>query len=103
MENIKERLSEIIEQASCVTSKCQYCKSYKQGGCSFGCVNERLRITSPNYSCDNFDANYPFNESTIDILRDLLKTYERVDEGLKNLELLLAGKITEEEFKDIVA
>ena len=103
MENIKERLSEIIEQASCVTPKCQYCKSYKQGGCSFGCVNERLRITSPNYSCENFGANYPFNESTIEILKDLLKAYERVDEGVKNLELLLDGKITEEEFKDIVA
>lgn len=102
MENIKKELSQIIEQASCVTPKCQNCKSYKKGGCTFGCVNERMRITSPNYSCDNFDGVFTFNENTIDILKDLLKAAERVDEGMKNLELLLSGKITEDEFKDIV-
>lgn len=102
MENIKKVLSEIIEQASCITPKCQNCKSYKKGGCTFGCVNERLRITSPNYSCDNFDGVYVFNENTVDILKDLLKSAERVDEGMKNLGLLLEGKITEDEFKDIL-
>ena len=102
MENIKKELSQIIEQASCVTPKCQNCKSYKKGGCTFGCVNERMRITSPNYSCDNFDGVFTFNENTIDILKDLLKAAERVDEGMKNLDLLLSGKITEDEFKDIV-
>lgn len=102
MENIKKVLSEIIEQAGCDTKKCQYCKSYKNGGCTFGCVNERLRITSPNYSCDNFDANYSLNEKTLDNLRDLLKAVERVDEGIKNLTLLLDGKINEDEFNDLI-
>ena len=102
MENIKNKLSEIIEQASCVSPKCMYCQSYKSGGCSFGCVNERVKITSPNYSCDNFNANYTLNEKTLDNLRDLLKAAERVDEGMKNLDLLLSGKISEDEFNDIV-
>ena len=102
MENIKNRLSEIIEQASCVTPKCQYCQSYKSGGCSFGCLNEKVRITSPNYSCEHFNANYTLNEKTLDNLKDLLKAVERVDEGAKNLELLLTGKITEDEFNDLV-
>lgn len=103
MENIKKTLSEIIEQASCVTPKCQYCKSYKSGGCSFGCVNERLKLTSPNYSCDNFDGVYKLNEKTLDTLKDLLKCAERVDEGIKNVTLLLEGKITEDDFNDLVA
>ena len=102
MENIKETLSAIIEQASSVSPKCQYCKSYKSGGCSFGCVNERLRITSPNYSCEHFDANYALNEKTVEVLKDLLKNYERVDEGIKNLDLLLEGKITEDDFNELV-
>ena len=102
MENIKKKLSEIIEQASNVSPKCQYCQSYKTGGCSFGCVNERVRLTSPNYSCENFNANYSLNEKTLDNLRDLLKAVERVDEGIKNLDLLLSGKITEDEFNDLI-
>lgn len=102
MENIKERLTAIIEQASCETPKCQNCVSFKTGGCTFGCVNERMRITSPNYSCGNFSAVYSLNENTIDILKDLLKAAERVDEGMKNLDLLLAGKISEDEFKDLI-
>ena len=102
MENIKKVLSEIIEQASCEEPKCQYCKSYKTGGCSWGCLNERVRLTSPNYSCEHFDAVYKFNENTLDIIKDLLKGAERVDEGIKNLTLLLEGKITEDDFKDLV-
>ena len=39
MKNIKEKLSEIIEQAGCDTKKCQHCRSYKNGGCSYGCLN----------------------------------------------------------------
>ena len=102
MENITKRLSEIIEQASCETPKCQNYKTYKSGGCSWGCLNERVRLTSPNYSCEHFDAVYKFNESTLDNLKDLLKASERVDEGIKNLNLLLEGKITEEDFNDLV-
>lgn len=102
MENIKKVLSEIIEQASCEDPKCQFCKSYKTGGCSWGCLNERVRLTSPNYSCEHFDKVYNLSEKTIDTLKDLLKNYERVDEGIKNLSLLLEGKITEEDFNDLV-
>ena len=102
MENIKKVLSEIIEQAGSDTPKCQYCKLYKSGGCSWGCINERVRLTSPNYSCNHFDARYSFNESTLETLKDLLKSYERVDEGIKNLDLLLDGKITEDDFNDLV-
>lgn len=102
MENINKMLSEIIEQASCETPKCQYCKSYRTGGCSWGCLNERVRLTSPNYSCEHFDKVYNLSEKTIDVLKDLLKASERVDEGFKNLTLLFEGKITEEDFNDLV-
>ena len=102
MENIKKALSQIIEQASSVSPKCQYCQSYKTGGCSFGCLNERVRITSPNYSCEHFDKVYNLSEKTLDTLKDLYKDMERVDEGIKNLELLLEGKITEDDFNDLV-
>lgn len=102
MENIKKELSAIIEQASCVTPKCLNCKSYKKGGCTYGCLNERVRLTSPNYSCDNFDSVFAFSEKTVDTLKDLLKAVERVDEGLKNLNLLIEGKISEDDFNDIV-
>lgn len=102
MKDIKNKLNSILEQLNCDKPACKNCKSYKNGGCSFGCVNERLKITTPNYSCNNFDAVYEFNERTKATLTDLLKDVERVDEGMKNLELLLAGKITETDFNDIV-
>lgn len=101
MENIKEKLTAIIEQASCETPKCMFCKSYKDGGCSYGCLNERVRLTSPNYSCDNFNGVYTFDHETLDILNEMLNMVNKVEEGTKNLELLLTGKITEEEFKDL--
>ena len=41
-------------------------------------------------------------DDVLDTLTDLLKSVKRVDEGVKNLELLLAGKITEDEFNDLV-
>jgi hypothetical protein len=102
MEAIKEFLSEIIEQAGCDVPKCKNCHHYNDNGCTFGCLNERVRLTSPNYSCDNFDGNYVFEEKTLDNLRDLLKIANRLDEGMKNLNLLLDGKITEKDFNDIV-
>lgn len=102
MENIKEKLSKIIEQASCGTPKCANCASYNGNGCVFGSLNERVKITTPNYSCDNFNGRYAFEEKTVDVLRDLLKIAERLDEGEKNLNLLLEGKITEKDFNDIV-
>lgn len=102
MKDIKNKLNTILEQASCVKPACKNCESYKNGGCTFGCLNERVKITSPNYSCDNFKCVYSFNENTLDSLRDLLKDVERVEEGVKNLELLLSGKINENDFVDIV-
>ena len=102
MEDIKNRLKTIIEQAESDKPACKYCTSYKNGGCTYGCLNERVRLTAPNYSCDRFVANYGFNENTVDALKDLLKDVERVSEGVKNLELLLNGKINEKDFVDLV-
>ena len=102
MNNIKEKLQTIIEQAECTKPACKNCVSYKNGGCSFGCVNERLKLTTENYSCDNFNSLYGFNEDTICVLKDLLKDIKRIDESVKNFELLLSGKITEKDFIDIV-
>lgn len=102
MNDIKNKLQTIIEQAGCEKRACKNCVSYKNGGCSFGNVNERVKITSPNYFCDNFKCTYEFNENTISALKDLLKDVERVDEGIKNLELLLNGKINESEFVNLV-
>lgn len=102
MDNIKTQLQAIIEQADCDKPACRNCVSYKNGGCSFGCLNEKVKITSPNYSCDNFSGKYVFNENTVAALRDLLNDVKRVEEGVKNFELLLNGKIDEKEFVEIV-
>ena len=102
MENIKNRLISILEHADCDKPACKNCVSYKNGGCSFGCVNERVKITTPNYSCDNFNGVYEFNETTLDALKDMLKDVEKIEESAKNLELLLSGKITETDFIDLV-
>lgn len=101
MENIK-KLTEIIEIAESVKPACKNCKNYCDGGCTFGCVNEMRKITTPNYSCSNFDGKYVFKESTVDTLRDLLRDAKRVNEGMKNLTLLLSGKINEDDFNEIV-
>lgn len=101
MDNIREKLAEIIENASCDTPKCRNCKNYNGNGCTLGCLNEMVRITSPNYSCDNFTGRYVLCEETIDNLKMLLKMAERLDEGRRNLDLLLGGKITEKEFNEI--
>lgn len=102
MENIKSKLQSIIEQANCDKPACKNCVSYKNGGCSFGCLNEKVKITSANYSCDNFNCRYAYNENTMAAMKDLLKDVKRVEEGVKNLELLLNGKIDEKEFVDFI-
>ena len=111
MENLKNKIERIIEQSNCDKPACKNCKSFCDGKCMFGSVNERNgikyrlnngRITSPDYSCDNFDVIYNINESTVDILRDMIKDIERVNEGKLNLELFLNGKITENDFVDIM-
>ncbi|MCM1221191.1 MAG: hypothetical protein NC548_42595 [Lachnospiraceae bacterium] len=107
MKEIKDKLELIIEKSNTDKPACKNCKSFCDGKCLFGCVNERNmsgyrfnngRITSPEYSCSNFNVVYNLSESTVDVLRDMLKDIERVNEGKKNLELLLTDKITEDEF-----
>lgn len=112
MTELKDKLELIIEQSSCVKPACKNCKSYLDGACTFGCVNERNgvggyklnnnRMTSPTYSCKNFDATYKFGEDTLDVMRDVIEDIDRVCEAKKNLELLLNGKITESDFIDMV-
>lgn len=105
MENYNEvinRLELIIEQSNIDKPACKNCKSYRDGGCSYGCLNEKLRITTPNYSCSNFRAKYELGEETLDIIRDIQSDLKRVNEGLMNLDLLLSGKIDENDFKDIM-
>lgn len=98
----KKILNEILEQANCDKPACKNCVSFKNGGCAFGSVNEKVKLTSPNYSCDNFKKVYEYNEDTICALRDLLNDAKKVEAGFKNLELLLDNKITEKDFVEIV-
>lgn len=98
--DIKKILTDIVENAN-NSPACKDCTSYKNGGCSFGCLNEKVRVTSPNYSCDNFRSRYAYDEDTVAVLTDLFNDVKRVDEGLKNFELLIDGKISEKDFVDI--
>lgn len=111
MKDLKEKIELIIEQSTSEKPKCKNCKSFSNGTCLFGCVNERNRygyrlntgkLTSPDYSCSNFDGVYNFNENTVDVLNDIIKDIERVNEAKKNIDLLLNGKITESDFVDIM-
>lgn len=111
MKELKDKIELIVEQSTSEKPMCKNCVSYCNGTCSFGCVNERNgnryrfnnnRLTSPEYSCDNFNSVYKFNEDTVDVMNDILKDIERVNEAKKNLELLLSGKITEADFVDIM-
>lgn len=111
MEDFKNKIESIIEQSNCDKPACKNCKSFCNGSCMFGIVNERNgnryrfnngRLTSPDYSCDNFEVVYNLNENTVDVMKDIIKDIERVDEAKKNLELLLSGKITEDDFVDIM-
>lgn len=110
MNDIKNKIELIIEKST-GKNVCKNCKSFNEGTCTFGCVNERnsygynlgsRKITTPEYSCGNFAPTYSLNENTLDTLRDLLADIERVNEGKKNLELMLSGKITEEDFVEIM-
>lgn len=111
MKDLKDKLNLIIEQSTCAKPACKNCVSYSNGTCSFGCVNERNgyayrlnnnRLTTPDYSCENFNSAYKFNEKTVDVMSDIVKDIERVNEAKKNLELLLSGKITEDDFVDLM-
>lgn len=111
MNELKDRIGLIIEQSTCSKPMCKNCKSFSNGMCNFGCMNERnsygyrlnnSRHTSPEYSCSNFESVYSFNENVISVLGDVMKDIERVNEAKKNLQLLLDGKISESDFVDIM-
>ena len=114
MENYKDivnKINLIIEQSNVDSPKCKNCASHCDGACTFGCVNERSsgkylfsqrKLTSPDYSCDNFKPVYSLSENTLDALRDMVKDIERVNEDIMNFELMLAGKINESEFAELV-
>jgi hypothetical protein len=114
MQNYKDivnKINLIIEQSNSENPKCKNCVHHCDGACTFGCVNERhsgkylfaqKKLTTPDYSCDNFKVIYNLNESTVDTLRDLVKDIERVNEDIMNLDLMLDGKINENEFVELV-
>lgn len=111
MNELKDKLNLIIEM-SCKKPACLNCEHYYEGACLFGNVNERngvggykvnnRRMTTATYSCDNFNGVYSFNEDTLDVMRDILKDIERVNEAKKNLELLLDERISESDFVDMM-
>ena len=114
MENYKDivnKINLIIEQSNNETPKCKNCVNHCDGACMFGCVNERSagrylfsqrKLTTPDYSCDNFKPVYSLSENTVESLRDMVKYIERVNEDIMNLELMLNGKINESEFVELV-
>ena len=114
MENYKDivnKINLIIEQSNSECPKCKNCVNNCDGDCTFGCVNERSagrylfsqkKLTSPEYSCDNFKPIYSLNENTVESLKDMVKDIERVNEDIMNLELMLNGKINESEFIELV-
>lgn len=109
--NIVNKINLIIEQSNSECPKCKNCVSHCDGACTFGCVNERSfgkyifsqkKLTAPEYCCDNFKPIYNLNENTVDTLKDMVKDIEKVNEDITNLELMLNGKINENEFVELV-
>lgn len=109
--DIVDKINLIIEQSDNECPKCKNCINHCDGACTFGCVNERSmgkylftqkKLTSPEYSCNNFKPVYSLNENTVDVLRDMVKDIEKVNEDIVNLELMLNGKINESEFVELV-
>ena len=109
--DIVNKINLIIEQSDNECPKCKNCISHCDGACTFGCVNERSggryifsqkKLTSPEYSCNNFKPVYSLNENTVDTLRDMVKEIEKVNEDIMNLEMMLNGKINESEFVELV-
>lgn len=109
--DIVNKINLIIEQSNSDNPKCKNCVNHCDGACTFGCVNERSvgrylfsqkKLTSPDYSCDNFKPVYSLSENTVDALRDMVKDIERVNEDIMNLELMLNGKINESDFVELV-
>ena len=74
--DIVNKINLIIEQSDNECPKCKNCISHCDGACTFGCVNERSmgkymfsqrKLTSPDYSCDNFKPVYSLNENNLKI------------------------------------
>lgn len=109
--DIVNKINLIIEQSDSEYPKCKNCINHYDGACTFGCVNERSggryifsqkKLTSPEYSCNNFKPVYSLSENTVDTLRDMVKEIEKVNEDIMNLEMMLNGKINESEFVELV-
>ena len=109
--DIVNKINLIIEQSDSECPKCKNCINHCEGACTFGCVNERSggryifsqkKLTSPEYSCNNFKPVYSLSENTVDTLRDMVKDIEKVNEDIMNLEMMLNGKINESEFVELV-
>ena len=109
--DIVNKINLIIEQSNSESPKCKNCINHCEGACTFGCVNERSggryifsqkKLTSPEYSCNNFKPVYSLSENTVDTLRDMVKEIEKVNEDIMNLEMMLNGKINESEFVELV-
>lgn len=107
----KNKIIKIIEKANSDKPACKNCKSYNDGMCMFGCVNERNGIgyrlnngrrTTEDYSCDNFDVVYNISENTKNTLNEIIKDIDRVNEDAINLELFLSGRINENEFNEML-
>lgn len=111
MKELKDKIELIIEQSTSDRPACKNCVSYCNGNCMFGCVNERNSngyklnvgsVTTPEYSCSNFKSVYNFSGDVVDVLENIIKDIERVNDAKKNLSLLLEGKISESDFVDIM-
>ena len=114
MENYRDivnKINLIIEKSNTDCPKCKNCINHCDGACTFGCVNERSagrylftqkKLTTPDYSCNNFKPVYNLNENTIETLKDIVKDIEKVNEDIMNLYLMLDGKINESEFVELV-
>ena len=106
---LKNKINDIIEQSNTDKPACKNCKRYCDGTCLSGKVNEmngngysKVKMTTPNYSCSEFDVRYNISEDTRDSLRTLLNDLQRVNEATMALDMLLAGKINENEFNEIL-
>ena len=107
----KNKIINIIEKSHSDKPTCKNCKSYCDGICKSGVVNERNgnkyrinngKMTTPDYSCNDFDVVYNFSEDTKESLNNIIKDIDRVNESEKNLDLLVSGKLSEDDFNEIL-
>lgn len=108
---LKNKIIDIIEKSNSDKPACKNCKSYCDGICKSGVVNERNgnkyrinngKMTTPDYSCNDFDVVYNLSEDTKETLNNIIKDIDRVNESEKNLDLLLSGKLSEDDFNEIL-